>query len=158
MLYFDDMPLDWQLTLLNNSQNGENDVDISLLNQISNNSQNAKELLELKMSDNQLEHFLSTMDQPLVNHYNYEQVHTTQNINTMETDSISPLINQQFIDTNALNNSHLMQDINNIHDISNTSISLTPVKAEKDIPVSFTANEQYKSKQKNDLNIKLIIE
>jgi hypothetical protein len=156
MLYFDDMPLDWQLTLLNNSQNGENDVDISLLNQISNNSQNAKELLELKMSDNQLEHFLSTMDQPLVNHYNYEQVHTTQNINTMETDSISPLINQQFIDTNALNNSHLMQDINNIHDISNTSISLTPVKAEKDIPVSFTANEQYKNIDNQQLIQELI--
>jgi len=138
MLYFDDMPLDWQLSILNNSQNGENDVEVSLLNQISNNSQNSKELLELKMSDNQLEQFLSTMDQPLINPYTNEQVHTTQNINTLTTTSISPLIHQQFIDSNSIRNPQLI--------INNTTMSIPPSKAETNIPANFTSNEQNKSK------------
>ncbi|ORY30873.1 hypothetical protein LY90DRAFT_705392 [Neocallimastix californiae] len=137
MLYFDDMPLDWQLSILNNSQNGENDVEVSLLNQISNNSQNSKELLELKMSDNQLEQFLSTMDQPLINPYTNEQVHTTQNINTLTTTSISPLIHQQFIDSNSIRNPQLI--------INNTTMSIPPSKAETNIPANFTSNEQNKN-------------
>jgi len=115
MLYFDDMPLDWQLSMLNNSQNGEDNIDLSLLNQISNDSENIKEILDLKLTDNQLEQFLTTMDQPLVNPYTaHKHVNTTQSINSMPT--TTSMVGTQF--TNNLENSEYLHNINQINDIN----------------------------------------
>ncbi|ORX80455.1 hypothetical protein BCR32DRAFT_293848 [Anaeromyces robustus] len=155
MLYFDDMPIDWQLSMLNNSQNGEENVDISLLNQISNDIQNAKGILNIKLSDNHLNHFLNTMDQSSVNHYHQNQINTinttAENINSMATTTatITPIVPQhQFINTNNINNPHMMQNMNTIQNINNT-ISL---ENEVNIPVTFpTTSEPFKSVDMREL-------
>jgi len=159
MLYFDDMPIDWQLSMLNNTQNGENNVDISLLNQISNDTQNTKEILDMKLSDNQLNHFLTTMDQPLVNPYHNNQIntiHTTaENINNMATTTttLTPNVPQhQFINTDTVNNPHIIHNINTIHNINNTTVMTVPMESEANIPVTFpTTTEPFKNVDMREL-------
>ncbi|OUM60800.1 hypothetical protein PIROE2DRAFT_13355 [Piromyces sp. E2] len=150
MLYFDEIPLDWQLSMLNNnSQDGENNVDLSLLNQISNEQQVSKEILDLKLTDNQLEHFLSTMDQPLVNPYHQKHINTTQNLSSLPT--TSTIVPSQFLDTTTTipQTDNIMTGLASLHDlnnINNTGVSLASVKSETEIPVNYT-NEQQQQQQ-----------
>ena len=145
MLYFDDMPIDWQLSMLNNTQDEENNVDLSLLNQISN-EQNSKEVMDLKLTDNQLEHFLSTMDQPLVSPYHQEQINTTQNLNSLPT--TSTIVPPQFLDiaTTVPHTNNVLTELNylqNLNDINNTAaVPLTSIKSETEIPVNYTNEQQ----------------
>jgi len=146
MLYFDDMPLDWQLSMLNNSQNGEDNIDLSLLNQISNDNGNIKEILDLKLTDNQLEQFLTTMDQPLVNPYTaHKHVNTTQSINSMPT--TTSMVGTQF--TNNLENSEYLHNVNQINNID---LNMHNISTEQQELLQELINNKLNSMTENSIN------